>query len=158
MAAVDNSIPSHVDASTTTWKPLKADMMTLIICGSCTNNPYTVADQNGNSTPTPPSRTMLPATPKKTAQEWPEEHDKELKTSTWSPNSTDLNLIKLLISTIHGGPTNQPTGLKGSATNSLLPNKLCPCSERSKLFRHHKGDGNNIRRVGLMLWLIDQSN
>lgn len=47
---MDDSIPSHVDASTTTLKPLKADMMTLIICGSCTNHPYTVADQNGNST------------------------------------------------------------------------------------------------------------
>ncbi|KAK3529425.1 hypothetical protein QTP70_031116, partial [Hemibagrus guttatus] len=59
----------------------------------------------------------------KIVQEWSEEHDK----SSRLPNSPDLNLIEYLWdvlnkqSLIHGGPTSQLKGLKGSAADILVP-------------------------------------
>lgn len=40
----------------------------------------------------------------KSAQQWPEEQDKELKKSTWFPNSQDPNLIRVMFR-IHRDPT-----------------------------------------------------
>lgn len=40
------------------------------------------------------SRTMSPNTSWKLLREWPEEHEKELKASTWSSNSPDLKPIQ----------------------------------------------------------------
>ena len=57
-------------------------------------------------------------------QEWFEEHNNEFEVMTWPPNPPHLNPIEHLwdvVSPIHGGPTLQLTGLKGSAANILVP-------------------------------------
>ena len=43
-----------------------------------------------------PSRTLIPARKKKSAMEWPEDPNKELKALTWPQNSRDPNLYKHL--------------------------------------------------------------
>lgn len=55
----------------------------------------------------------------KIVQEHLEEQDKEFKVVAWPPYVSDLNSICVTCwikkSPIHGGPTSQLTGLKGSA-------------------------------------------
>lgn len=66
----------------------------------------------------------------KTAQRQLEEHDKELRASTWPPNSPDLDTVEHLrygTSPMDGGPTQQTTELKGSATRALVPDTTGLC-------------------------------
>ncbi|KAM9391739.1 BAR/IMD domain-containing adapter protein 2-like 2 [Pholidichthys leucotaenia] len=60
----------------------------------------------------------------KMVQEWFEERNIESEVLTWPPNSPDLNPVEhlwdLLDKQIHGGPTSELTGLKGSAANILV--------------------------------------
>ena len=63
---------------------------------------------------------MRRATNLKMVQEWFEEHSNELEVLTWPPNSRGLNPIEHLWD-VHGGPTLQLTGLKGSAADIVVP-------------------------------------
>ena len=58
-------------------------------------------------------------------------------------------------SPIHGGSTSQLTGLKGSATDGLVPDTTADLQRSSGV---HASTGQedllNIRQVVIMLWLI----
>lgn len=58
-------------------------------------------------------------------QEWFEEHNNKSEALTWPLNSPDnktfQHLDHVLDNQVHGGPTSQLTGLKGSAANVLVP-------------------------------------
>ena len=101
-------------------------------------------------------------------QEWFEEHNNEFEVMTWPPNPPHLNPIEHLwdvVSPIHGGPTLQLTGLKGSAANILVPDTTAHLQGSSGVhastgqgcFGSKRGT-NNIRQVIVMLCLIGVYN
>lgn len=65
----------------------------------------------------PNPRDIAPCHTVKIVQEWFEEYEKEFKVLAQPLNSLDLNKT----SPVHGVPTLQLTGLKGSAANVYLP-------------------------------------
>lgn len=59
----------------------------------------------------------------------------------------------------YGGPTSQITGLKGSVANVFVPESPLHLQRfiglyESDLIWQRKGNLNNIRQEGLILWLI----
>ncbi|KAK3560189.1 hypothetical protein QTP86_000653 [Hemibagrus guttatus] len=66
-----------------------------------------------------------PCDKSKMVQEWFDEYNNEFEVLTWPPNSPDLKSNRVSVgcagqtSQIHGGPTSQLTGLKGSSANIL---------------------------------------
>ncbi|MCI4393629.1 hypothetical protein PGIGA_G00159810 [Pangasianodon gigas] len=96
----------------------------------------------------------------KIVQEWFEEHDKKFKVFTWPPNPPDLNPTEHLWDVLDKqvrsmeAPSHNIQDLKDLLLTTPSEVLWSPCLDGSELFWWYKGDLNNIRQVGLMLWLI----